>query len=264
MAASIFRAIGLGVASCAMALVGTLSGIATPSGASAQEPAALQSATSLPRVDIYGDSVTWESEYYMVLALNSRADVHVHVYPGAQVCQWFDDMRTTAAARPSMVFITGGLWGARDCNHTSDLFRELQDDAGTAAVIFSHSRVVFSADPPVLDSTEFAPTMGSKHYGQVVAAYRKAASLHRNASYNDAASAVAPKDRFVWTRPCLSNETAAMGCTAGTIKVRQPDGIHLCPVTPEQPGHCPVYSSGERRFAAAVTRPAVNAFPPHP
>ena len=163
------------------------------------------SAGSLPRVDIYGDSVTWESEFFMVLALSHRADVHVHVYPGAQICQWFSDMRATAAARPSMVLITEGLWGARDCDHTTDLFREAQDDAHTAATIFSQSRVVFSADPVVLNSTQFVSTMGSKNYPLLLAAFRKAASLDKNASFNDAATSVAPKDVFVWTRPCLSN-----------------------------------------------------------
>jgi hypothetical protein len=218
------------------------------------------SASSLPRVDIYGDSVTWESEYFMVLALSHRADVHMHVYPGAQICQWFSDMRATAATHPSMVLITEGLWGARDCDHTSDLFREAQDDARTAATIFSQSRVVFSADPVVLNSTQFVQTMGAKNYPRLLAAFRNAASLAKNATFNDAAVSVAPKNVFVWTRPCLSSETATMGCSHGSILVREPDGIHLCPVTPPQPGHCPTYSSGELRWAVAVTQPAVRTF----
>jgi hypothetical protein len=222
---------------------------------------AVRTTTALPRVDIYGDSVTWESEFFMVLALSNRANVHMHVYPGAQICQWFDDMRSTAALHPSMVIITEGVWGARDCDHTTNLFREAQDDAGTAAAIFSPARVVFAADPVVLNSTQFVQTMGSKNYPKVLAAFRKAARLHKNAMSIDAATSVAPKNTFVWTKPCLSNETAAMGCSNGRIRVRQPDGIHLCPVTPAQPGHCPMYSSGERRWAAAVTRPAVKAFP---
>jgi hypothetical protein len=220
----------------------------------------VRSTSALPRVDIYGDSVTWESEFFMVLALGHRADVHMHVYPGAQICQWFSDMRSTSAAHPSMVLITEGLWGSRDCDHTTDLAREAQDDAGTAAAIFAQSRVVFSADPVVLNSTEFVQTMGYQNYPKLLAAFRTAAKLHKNASFNDAALAVAPKNAFAWTRPCLSGESASMGCSNGSIKVRQPDGIHLCPVTPAQPGHCPEYSSGELRWATAVTGPAVKAF----
>ena len=249
----------VGIAVCALAVVGATSAPAWSATSQDHSPA-VRSATALPRVDIYGDSVTWESEFFMVLALNSRADVHMHVYPGAQICQWFSDMRSTAAAHPSMVIITEGLWGSRDCDHTSNLFREAQDDAGTAAAIFAPTRVIFSADPVVLNSTQFVQTMGSKNYPKLLAAFRTAASLHKNATFNDAATSVAPKDTFVWTRPCLSDETAAMGCSNKKILVRQPDGIHLCPVTPSQPGHCPMYSSGERRWAAAVTRPAVKAF----
>jgi hypothetical protein len=214
----------------------------------------------VPRVDIYGDSVSWESENYMYLALSHRANVYIHVWPGAQICQWFDDMKTTAAAHPSMVLITEGLWGPRDCDHTTDLFREAQDDAGTAATIFGSTRVVFSADPVVLNSTQFVQTMGSKNYPRLLAAFRTAASLHKNASFNNAATSVAPSDQFLWKRACLSNETASLGCKSGTILVRQPDGIHLCPVTPADPGHCPVYSSGERRWGLAVTSPAVRVF----
>ena len=52
-----------------------------------------------------------------------------------------------------------------------------------------------------------------------------------------------------------------MGCGDGRIKIRAPDGMHLCPVIPPVPGHCPIYASGERRFGTAVAAPAVAAFP---
>lgn len=262
--AAIFLAAGRAVASVAMAvsaLVANGSGATPASNLAAHQQPAAASSTALPRVDIYGDSVTWESEYFMVLALSNRADVHIHIYPGAQICQWFGDMRTTAAAHPSMVIVTEGLWTPRDCDHTHDQFRNLQDDAGTAAAIFANTRVVFSADPVVSNSTEFVNTMGAKNYPKVLAAFRKAASLHKNATFNDAGAAVAPKHQFIWTMKCFGNETSSMGCTKGQIKVRSNDGVHLCPVDGGQPGHCPTYSSGERRFAAGVTRPAVNAFP---
>ena len=151
--------------------------------------------TALPRVDIYGDSVTWESEYFMVLALGHRADVHMHVYPGAQICQWFSDMRSTSAAHPSMVLITEGLWGSRDCDHTTNLVREAQDDAGTAAAIFAHSRVVFSADPVVLNSTEFVQTMGYKNYPKLLAAFREAAKPAQERLLQQRGAVARPEER---------------------------------------------------------------------
>jgi hypothetical protein len=210
----------------------------------------------MPRIEIFGDSVTWESESYISQALDHRATVNFHVFGGTSVCRWFDTMRQVAATKPAMVLITFQAWQGQPCDHTSDPYRELQDDAGAAADIFRDSSVVFASDPPA---------KGFQHQSQVDAAYRAAAKAHSNAEFNPAPSrVVAPDNVFTRTLPCLPDETVAMGCSAssgGVITVRAPDGEHLCPVIPHEPGHCPMYASGQRRFANALAGPTIALVP---
>jgi hypothetical protein len=61
-------------------------------------------------------------------------------------------------------------------------------------------------------------------------------------------------DTFTSAMPCLPDESAAMGCSNGSITVRAPDGLHFCPAglhTQRQPCTLP-YDPGARRFGAAI------------
>lgn len=54
--------------------------------------------------------------------------------------------------------------------------------------------------------------------------------------------------------PCLSTEGVNKGCVNGLIRMRNLDGVHLCPSTWVQGPYglaCSAYSSGEYRFAKA-------------
>jgi hypothetical protein len=215
-------------------------------------------ATAIPRVDVFGDSVTWESQRWLLGALDHRAKVYLHLFGGTSICMWMPKMQEVAQDHPDMVLITFGPEFPRNCDHTSDQFREAQDDASTAAQIFSASRVVFAADPAA---------KGFSGQRQLHAAYEAAARAHPNASVSYPDRVITPNDTFSEYLPCLPDETAAMGCltTYGkVIKVRAPDGVHLCPIIPPIPGHCPMYPSGERRFGTAIAAPAVAAFPWRP
>jgi hypothetical protein len=210
----------------------------------------------VPQVDVFGDSVTWESEIFIAYALQNRAQVNFYVYPGTSLCMWFDQMKQAAAAKPSMVLMTFASWPGRSCDHTSDPYREITDDAGTAATIFKGIPIVFAADPIASTST---PALQQK----LNQAYQAAVRTHKNARFNNPGATVTDKGAFTTYLPCLPDETASYGCInsyGGVIKVRAPDGVHLCPVIPPTPGHCPMYSSGERRFGTALAAPAVNKF----
>jgi hypothetical protein len=219
-------------------------------------PSAPATTTPVPQVDVFGDSVTWESEIFIAYALQNRAQVNFYVYPGTSLCMWFDQMKQAAAAKPSMVLMTFASWPGRSCDHTSDPYRETTDDAGTAATIFKGIPIVFAADPIASTST---PALQQK----LNQAYQAAVRTHKNARFNNPGATVTNKGAFTTYLPCLPDETASYGCInayGGVIKVRAPDGVHLCPVIPPTPGHCPMYSSGERRFGTALAAPAVNKF----
>ena len=240
---------------CALFAVGAVPILAAaPAHAMPPEQA---TTSAVPRVEVFGDSVTWESEIFIAYALEHRAQVDFHVFGGTSLCMWFDQMRQVAATRPNMVLITFASWPSSPCNHTTDPYREIQDDAGTAADIFKGIPVYLAADPIPSSSTRALQQRLNQ-------AYQAAAHTHANARFHNPGATVANKGAFTMYLPCLPDETAASGCISaygGVIKVRAPDGVHLCPVVPPQPGHCPMYSSGERRFGTALAAPAVRAFP---
>ena len=251
-----------GLVSFVLFLSAALHGVVSPSHA--QSPSisqqSAQVSTAIPRVDVFGDSVSWESKRWIVAALAHRAQVYPHLFPGTSLCMWFSQMHQAAAQHPAMVLLTFGPEFQAPCDHTTDRFREIQDDAGTAAEIFSGTRVVFATDPARKSDTAIQ--------GRVHAAYEAAAKTHKNASVSYPDRVVAPDDTFSQYLPCLPDESAAMGCITAygqrVIKIRAPDNMHLCPIVPPIPGLCPMYASGERRFGVAVAAPAIAAFPWRP
>jgi hypothetical protein len=212
---------------------------------------------STPRVDVYGDSVTWESQVSVIGAIARHAQLYLRVYPGTGILSWLPDMRQTAPSKPDIVLIVFGANWPLPGRHTDDVVREYQDDAATASDIFAGSRVLLGTDPQARFGTDMR---------RMDAAYRAVAATRAShvAVYTPSLS-VAPDWTFTESLPCLPGETVAMGCTrtsGGVIKVRSPDGVHLCPVRTSTT--CPVYSSGARRFGAAVIQPAVDAHPARP
>jgi hypothetical protein len=247
-----------GLVSFVLFLTASLHGVVSPSSHQAvPSHQAAQVSTQIPRVDVFGDSVSWESKRWIEAALSHRAQAYPHVFPGTSLCMWFPQMRQAAAQHPAMVLLTFGAEFHAPCDHTSDRFRELQDDAGTAAQIFAGSKVILATDPARKSDTAIQ--------GRVHAAYETAARAHKNASVSYPDRVVAPGDVFSQYLPCLPDETAAMGCVTAygqrVIKIRAPDNMHLCPIIPPIPGLCPMYASGERRFGVAVAAPAIAAFP---
>jgi hypothetical protein len=81
-----------------------------------------------------------------------------------------------------------------------------------------------------------------------------AASDPAEVTFVDAGPVVeGPSHAFVQYLQCLYFETVCngtdYGAPTGTNVVRQPDGVHFCPVQISGTSPCPVYSSGALRFA---------------
>jgi hypothetical protein len=61
---------------------------------------------------------------------------------------------------------------------------------------------------------------------------------------------------YTTTLPCAPNEGVGEGCVDGRIPVRNPDGLHLCPVEfDRQASRCPAYSGGAARFGFSMAQP---------
>ena len=85
-----------GLVSFVLFLSATLHGVVSPPST---KPA--QVATTIPRVDVFGDSVSWESKRWILGALSHRARVYPHLFPGTSLCMWFPQMRQAAAQHPA-------------------------------------------------------------------------------------------------------------------------------------------------------------------
>lgn len=217
-----------------------LAGVCSAPSALAARPGSWGLGQGLPRVDVYGDSLSYLSSDQIVAPLRGRADVVMHVYPGTAICDWLADMRKTAAARPAMVLITfGGNHQGRACVRSTNLALQYQNDAATAVQIFAASRVVLANDPE-----SGVNTIGNIAFDH---AYEAAVVGHSNATVAYPGLAVSPGHTFTWTLPCLPSERRSSACHQGRIVVRSSDTVHLT-------------TAGEVRFGPAVAQPAVQAF----
>lgn len=237
---------------------------ALPGTAGAKPPPPPQTAL------ILGDSLMRESEWEIaadVAASPGSSEVNESI-PGTAPCDWIPALAgELAAVHPTVVTIatagnsgtpcmddpsTGVPWPINSPGYKA----RYQADLSTifSMVSATGAETVFVKDPAMLDTTRNKAVAGIDS---------DAASLAKTI----ADVGVATKARtalggatFTATLPCLADETAAEGCTAGEIAVRNPDGIHLCPVVFSVV--CPVYSSGERRYGDAVAEQTL--VPPKP
>jgi hypothetical protein len=125
------------------------------------------------------------------------------------------------------------------------------------------AKMVFVDDPP------FAWAPRDAAVGQIIEiATELAGEYHGVSIVKTARNALSKSGKYTAYKPCLTIETAAMGCSNGLIAVRTTSGIqtglHLCPpgLPATFPWYCPVYSSGEYRFGRAIA--AAAAHPPKP
>lgn len=102
----------------------------------------------------------------------------------------------------------------------------------------------------------------SSHTGLLVKTYRDWVDSFRLRGYDvgivdGTTPFMTPSGAWTKVQPCLPYETAAVGCTNGTIDVRGGDMTHFCPeVSSSNNGvvvGCSKWSSGSWRYAAAIT-----------
>ena len=215
-----------------------------------------------PRIAYYGDSLVTQAESDLSLLANLQHwNASLEDYPGTALCDYLDFMSADAvSARPDVAVIAfsgnaltpcmkgpGGTFLPQD-----EVAGRYHESAELAVALFAAegTQVVLAGGPPFY---------GSAGESAVNRAYMAVAAEHpRAAQFADAGAAVAGPGR-AWSKtlPCLSFETAAMGCAGGRIIVRSPDTVHFCPgqpiVTRTWRMPCPVWSSGAWRYAMGLT-----------
>ena len=231
-----------------------------------------KSATPKPlRVEVWGDSYSAQAATYInfYLDLSRKANVEVHAYGATALCDWFSDMysetnpQNPAGFHPQVAII----------QFAGDAFTKcMQQSSGTA---YSGQALVnkYSADSryaigifaargiPVYFMSTPLTTYQSKFYtglspiGQMLRQLPQRFPDRNLVRYLDGATPLELNGKFTYTLPCLPWETCTGHWADGTktVIVREPDGVHFCPVA-EKPNIfgirvCPVAMPGASRFA---------------
>lgn len=227
---------------------------------------------------VYGDSLTFESRGAIgnEIALHPGWTVTVHAYPGFAPCDmipWLDsDLATyqptvfaieTAGnfTRPCMVDANGVQLVAGSPGY----YAKLNADLSTIfqRVTAYGAQVVFIKAPPMLDAA-----WNTRILKVSANTTKLAKTMHRVSVSGAPRAAIATKNKFTSYKPCLAEETAAMGCSDGQIAIRTLSGlqagIHFCPDGLLGPPAyaCDMYASGETRFGRALAKVLVK--PPKP
>jgi hypothetical protein len=239
----------------------------SPAAAASSPPAPSTTTTTAPPsaldVVLWGDSLAWESAAIFEWGVEQWGhNAETRTRGGTAPCDWLDDITTWQDTKPLDVAVLEfsgnastpcmydeqghGLGGAeRVAKYRADV---------EAAVVHLRDRgaIVYLIGPPVF--------RGDAHPGRVEALlelYQELADRHDGVSFVNSGEAVLADGTYTDRLPCAPWEDEARGCVDGTIAVRSPDGIHLCPIRLSRDG-CRVYSSGGWRFAMAMADAATN------
>jgi hypothetical protein len=134
-------------------------------------------------------------------------------------------------------------------------------DAASTIAIFASigTTVVFAGAPTTRPDT-------ASGIGRLNSLYSRLADEHDGVWYTDAGRSVLADDSYTITLPCLSSEPCEGGYTSDGLLVnvvRNPDGIHFCPVNGDAvygvTDDCPEWSSGAYRYGRALAQPVLDA-----
>jgi len=229
---------------------------------------------SEPRIVLYGDSLSSESQGYFAefLIRNGITDVQTKTFGGMALCDYLDAMREDAAVlHPTTVVIefsgnafTPCMRNADGTPPTGDEWLARYRDAATEALrIFAPSGThVYFVGTPLSRRTAEAHDPNADLLNRLYASL----STLGLSTYVDAGAAVLDHGHWTETLPCLSDEPCEGPTDSNgtpTNIVRAPDGAHFCPGAPDAvrgvTSGCPVWSSGAFRFGTAMATPVLQA-----
>jgi len=218
-----------------------------------------------PRVNVYGDSLSFESEQELERAFRGEARLTSVAQGGAALCDALPAIEQDLDRRkPTVAVIQFSGNNITDCMQLApgqplegdDLVAKYAADAELAVARLRQRDVrVFLVGSPIARQ----PSSIAAINAEFARLAQRWDSNGGGVSYVDAGAAVlAPDGSFTSTLPCRSDEPADLGCEGGRITVRSSDGLHFCPTSTGGTEPCPTYAGGARRFAEAMARPVID------
>lgn len=198
---------------------------------------------------IYGDSLTVESRELIVEQVTAAHPGHravVRAYGGTAQCDWHASWAAEHEQhRPEVVVLAFTGNRMTPCAESREMPELYGDDARWAAAFWSERdvRLVLVGAPPFVGATT----------NSVAEEYRSAASATGVRFHDSSSSFVDPSTLVAGpSMPCSSSESLGTECAFGRVLVRNPDGVHLCPVSVNAAALCPQHSAGARRYATEI------------
>jgi hypothetical protein len=249
----------------AVALLGACGGSSGHAGA---HDTSTTAGRPLPRVEIFGDSLTVQADGALVaLGRAHGLDVSVTAYFGLAPCDYAPLVRRAIATRPAALVLAFSGNNLTPCMRKNG--RPLAGAAyyakyGTdlAALLSSAAQQavpVALVAPPVFPAAKDVPPRAP-----LVAEYARLVSGHDRVTLVETAAALGGP-AYRTSLPCLPMETAALGCRDGRIVVRDAASpIHFdeprAVACPTSSGHC-AYSAGAHRYAVAILAGLARVLP---
>jgi hypothetical protein len=241
-------------------------------------PASNPPATPL-RVELWGDSLSWQSMSYWTpkMTAGHHATVKTRVFGGTAPCDWLPDFKAElnpanrSGFHPQVAVLqfVGNAWTPCMQNGTvslsgDQLIAKYRGDLLTAiGVAKAAHATVYIASSPILGFQAKQYT-GQTPLGTMYS--NLAAAYPGTVRFLDGATPLEWHGKYTATLPCNAGEKCTGHWPDGTptVVVRQSDGIHFCPVPVQVvrgvPALCPVYSGGAARYAAALANPIIRDY----
>jgi len=242
-------------------------------------PSTLESAptsTTVPtsastRVALVGDSIALEARDDLTRRLDERGEtLDAFTRGGTSPCDWRDTVSaaiTPGRYRAVVIVFVGNRWtpcmqpNGRFPTPAETVAQYRSDVADLAQLINQRGAPVYFVIPPAMDPIR-QPEQAqlSASVGRDV--YRDVARREPGVTTIDPAPALSAT--YLESDRCRPDE-ADLCSPNGTVQLRTTDGIHICPIDPDdlaaRAAECPVPAAGARRLAqliadAVVPRPA--------
>lgn len=230
-----------------------------PPGATTRSPHTAP-ATARRGVAVFGDSIVLQSWAYVQRIARDRGQpFDGGAYGGTALCDWLASIhKVLTEDKPAVLVLAFAGNNLTPCTldrsgkrqYGAALVTRYRADVqqAIAEARRAHTKVYVVGPAAMRDKVWNDDATRLRQMLRTLAAH------HPGVTYLDAHAALSPHG-FDPSQPCLSFETAALGCHDGSIVVRADDGVHLSAPVGGDGG----YSAGGWRFSTLLMHGVPNA-----
>jgi hypothetical protein len=213
------------------------------------------------RVVLVGDSIATELAHFLRPPLaDAGLTLEVNAFGGTAACDWYDGFEIGPGDVLVLSFIGNG---DRPCARVDGRLRSPEElvelfrwdlTQHTDRALAAGATVALVGQPPVSERSPYVAVAD----GINAAAADLAASRDDVVVIDAGATLRTRAGAFTeWLAPLPEERDRLDDADAGRVRVRNADGVHLCPtdtLTDGEQGRCPTWSSGAWRMATALAR----------